>query len=86
MMARKEQKQEQKQEAPEQEQGREDQNMKKKKCGWWPFAVAEARERLGITTFVPIKKGSELYILARNLEGEIKNNMPKYTQKHGKKK
>ena len=69
----------------QQQEQQEESGSTKKRGGWWPFAVAEAREQLGITNFVAVKKGSELYDRAKSLESEIKNNMVKYTNKHGKK-
>ena len=98
MLPKKQQQQEQKEPQPQQEQPQEEPQKQqpqpqqqeesgstKKRGGWWPFAVAEAREQLGITNFVAVKKGSELYDRAKSLESEIKNNMVKYTNKHGKK-
>jgi hypothetical protein len=44
----------------------------------WRNAVAKARKELGVTGFMPIKKGTELYKLAKKFhnggEGSIKKS------------
>ena len=44
--------------------------VKKKKKGSWVAAVSKARKALGITGFVPVKKGTALYKKAKALQGK----------------
>jgi hypothetical protein len=41
-----------------------------KRKGSWVAAVSKARKALGITGFVPVKKGTALYKKAKALQGK----------------